>query len=414
MKYKSVYPIIFQRLVFILMVSFCSNLFAQDEAPGIIISCSGDDIHEASVPSNLRIKVSEKTSHFVCTYFDTPSEIQTVINDALAVWEQVLISEVPINLHVYLADLKNETLAQAGSDKVYRNFYGAPLKNVWYPAALAEAISGEPINGDSPDIILNINKNINWILNASSDLPGQGSSNYDLHTVVLHEIAHGVGFLSSFVSHENGTASWGVENQAYCYDSFITDTEERTLIETENYKNSSSGLLDILESNAVYFKIDSGEYQTNRIKLYAPNPFSKGASLSHFSRNSYWPDSRDAIMYSSISGGASYTWPGNATLAVLYQLGWALNNYELGREYPVNPNLPSFDLYPNPVNETLYVKLRNFDVDNYPKYKIWDLNGKILQSGILENEESAINISKLRSGKYLLFTEGLSLPFLKY
>ena len=65
----------------------------------------------------------------------------------------------------------------------------------YYPVALAEKIDGKSLNDDlQGDLELRINSSINWYLGTDGQTP---KSKYDLITVVLHEICHGLGFFDS-------------------------------------------------------------------------------------------------------------------------------------------------------------------------------------------------------------------------
>jgi len=62
--------------------------------------------------------------------------------------------------------------------------------------------------------------------------------------------------------------------------------------------------------------------------------------------------------------------------------------------------IPDFVVYPNPVTDVVHInhRLKNLD------YKIYGIDGKIIQKGPLESDE--INLSHLTSGLYLLQLEG--------
>ncbi len=92
-------------------------------------------------------------------------------------------------------------LGAAGPFQVYA-FDAAPLPGYWYNAALAaKLISLQLSSPDNPDIIAEFNANLgqSGCLDGTHfylGLDGNHGSDIDLYAVFLHELAHGVGFLT--------------------------------------------------------------------------------------------------------------------------------------------------------------------------------------------------------------------------
>lgn len=85
-------------------------------------------------------------------------------------------------------------LGSARPSNFFSAFPGAPDSSLWYTSALANALSGKDLDKANPDIVIQVNANGGW--NTRGDgLPT--SREYDLQSVFLHEIAHGIGFLSN-------------------------------------------------------------------------------------------------------------------------------------------------------------------------------------------------------------------------
>jgi len=89
-------------------------------------------------------------------------------------------------------------------------------------------------------------------------------------------------------------------------------------------------------------------------------------------------------------------------------------------EYPVSTGLQinrekkdDFTIYPNPANNRLNLKL-NTTFSQAPRYKIIDVNGAQVNSGVLKNNQ--IMIEELSKGTYWLTIEGVnqSVSFQKY
>lgn len=401
----------FGRLIFVLLLGV-SRLVAQESAAGPLISCPGHHLPDSSITDlplrNLRI--SERASaKFIPRYFQVPDSVQKVVQAAFEVWNKILISPVPIHIHVHWESLSAGTLATAGSERVYKNFKNAPFRDVWYPSALADALSGESVNGDNSDIVLRINRDASWNLNYNGP---QNFRYYDMLTVVIHEIAHGIGFMSSFELSGTTRVKWGIQNLPFIYDRYIVDVGGNGLVNNRFYTNDSEELLQEVTGNNIFFQIDSGAYQQRKPRLHTERPFAPGASLSHVANNQIFQiDGRDRLMLPTISLGARYNYPGNGILAMLFQIGWALNFYEFEREYGYSTG--SFSLFPNPGTDKVHLRVSNFNPDAAMHYYLLDATGRILNSRQVSTEETEISLKELPAGRYFLRVGEQSLPLLK-
>lgn len=402
----------FGRLVFVLWIAAIFRLEAQESAPGVMISCPGHPFAGASAEElplrHLRMNESP-SARFVPDYFNVPDSVKVVVEAAFEVWDKILISQMPIHIHVYWQSMNSGTLATAGSDRVYKNFKYAPLRDVWYPSALANAITGERINSDNPDIILKINKDANWSLDYDGP---QDFRNYDMLSVIIHEIAHGIGFMSSFEMSGTTRVKWGISNLPLIYDRYMVDQNGNSLVNNRFYTNDSEDLLKEVTEESIFFQVDSGFYSFQRPPLYTGNPFSAGASLSHVAENpSPQADSRDRLMLPSLSRGMRYHYPGDGILAILFQMGWALNFYEFEREYQYVTG--SFALFPNPGTDRVQLKVNRFTPDSEMHYFLLDAEGRVLNSRLISTEETEISLKGLPAGRYFLRVGGHSLPLVK-
>ena len=114
----------------------------------------------------------------------------------LGAFSLCLCSFLPsITIQACWADLgSSTTLGYSGGGSLYRDFTGAPRANTWYGASLANALSGSDLEPGVFDMHITYNQNFAWYYGTDGNTPlGQ----YDLMTVVLHEIAHGLNFSGS-------------------------------------------------------------------------------------------------------------------------------------------------------------------------------------------------------------------------
>lgn len=401
----------FGRLVFILLLGF-SRLAAQESAAGPLISCPGHHFADSSaVDLPLRhLRLNESPSaRFLPSYFNVPDSVRVVVEAAFGVWDKILISRVPIHIHVYWEAMGASMLATAGSDRVYKNFKNAPLREVWYPSALADALIGESVNGNNPDIVLKINSEAGWNLDYEGP---QTFRHYDMLSVIIHEIAHGIGFMSSFELNGSTRVKWGIQNVPFIYDQYMLDQSGNSLVNNRFYTNDSEELLRTVTETNIFFQIDSGAYSQRRPRLHTEKPFSAGASLSHIA-NGQAPqsDSRDRLMLPTLSLGARYHYPGNGILAMLFQMGWALNFYEFEREYGYAAR--AFSVFPNPGTNQIRLKISDFNPDTGMHYYLIDATGRVLNSQQVSREETEISLKELPAGRYFLRVGEQSLPVIK-
>jgi hypothetical protein len=132
---------------------------------------------------------------------------RNLLEHAANIWAPYLISDVTI---VIEADFQNfggtntsATLAGATFYNVHANFTGAPLSDTWYVSALANSLSGFDRDPSSPDLYVTINEDVDSnpaVLGGDGFYYGydhEAGAQIDLLSTLLHEIGHGLGFLST-------------------------------------------------------------------------------------------------------------------------------------------------------------------------------------------------------------------------
>jgi hypothetical protein len=191
----------------------------------------------------------------------------------------------------------------------------------YYPVALAEKIAGVSLNTEAEgDLVLRINSSMNWYLGTDGNIP-PNSQKYDLVTVVLHEICHGLGFFDSM----NGDGTVGYYGSAsipMVYDTFIEDAAGKKLTDTLQYPNYSTQLKAQLTGGQLWFngpvlkKYTSG----SKVKVYAPPVWDNGSSISHLDEESILK--KDALMTPFINYEEVIHNPGKLTMSILGDLGW--------------------------------------------------------------------------------------------
>jgi hypothetical protein len=124
---------------------------------------------------------------------------------AADIWGANLNSTVPVRVDAAFepldCDATGAVLGAAGAYEIYSDFPNAPRATTWYPSALASKLAGLDVTqGQSPHIIARFNSRLGLFPDC---LPGSGfylgldrkfGNDIDLVTVLLHELAHGLGF----------------------------------------------------------------------------------------------------------------------------------------------------------------------------------------------------------------------------
>jgi len=115
-------------------------------------------------------------------------------------------------------------LGSAGAASRIRNHPALPFSNTWYGMALANALAGTDLNAATVEINARFNLSIGspgcletrfWYLGFDNN----HTTGIDLVTVVMHELAHGLGF-QTFTSGSTGEQSSGFPT---IYDRFLRD-----------------------------------------------------------------------------------------------------------------------------------------------------------------------------------------------
>jgi len=137
-----------------------------------------------------------------------------VVERAVAMWAARLDSSVPILVDIRFEELGcddgNVTLAGAFPTSTYGNLLEADADpKLAYVSALANSLVGRDLDPDIAEIELTINSSVDdkakcgWVGGFYYGFDGRAGDATEFLSVVLHEVAHGLG-ISSRVTHETG------------------------------------------------------------------------------------------------------------------------------------------------------------------------------------------------------------------
>jgi hypothetical protein len=261
---------------------------------------------------------------FEVNYHDFSPEAKAAFQAAVDVWSVLISTPVPIKVEAHWKALEDGVLGSARAETFIRDFAPAPAikANTWYPIALANKLNGADLASTDPDIQANFNKNFdNWHFGIDGMTP---PDKYDLMSVVLHELGHGLGFAGS-MNVMGALGSWGFGTGfPIIYDRFVENVLGDSLLNVEIFPNNSAALKGQLTSERLVFDGPKARAANagSPPKLYAPITFEPGSSYSHLNEATFTAGSSSSLMTPQIGRGESIHAPGPIALGLLSDIGW--------------------------------------------------------------------------------------------
>jgi hypothetical protein len=345
-------------IICFLFLSPASSLFSQEaiKKPVVLSNCyAGNKVTRVYVPppkeyySRLN-KKGGATVTVICSGF--PATAKTAVEFAASILQSVLPSDAHITVHATWEKITTaNVLAQASTTALIAGWnIDAQVPYAYYPVALAEKIAGKTLNKDADgDIVLSVNSSVAWYLKTDGNVP---LLKYDLVTVALHEMIHGLGFLDSMTSGLT-TASYGVSGVPMVYDTFIENLAGKRLTDTLSFKNPSSDLKAALTSGYLYF---NGpflyHYSGGRARVYAPPVFDAGSSVSHL--DEYSTLQINALMTPNIDMQEAIHNPGKLTMSILGDLGWKNTRIIHSKPKDTEEHISSLQILASVKSDTTY------------------------------------------------------------
>lgn len=274
-------------------------------------------------PSAFFTKGSKGGGDITVYYTGFSASAKTAFEYAVSILESVLPPDTKLTILASWERLSNSGILANTSISGFAAGWGINALNPleYYPVALAEKISGEALNlPQEADLTMKVNSSISWYFGTDGNTL---STQYDLVTVAIHEICHGLGFFDS-MNTDGTTGYYGLGPMPVVYDGFVENATGQRLTDTLQFSNNSTSLYQQLIGRQLYFNGPLVRKTTNgeKIKLYAPQKWDSGSSVSHFDESLKDENGKNLLMSPYLDLGEAIHNPGKLTLAVLGDLGW--------------------------------------------------------------------------------------------
>ena len=279
-------------------------------------SSTEKQIAKEPIPRTFSVDKALVKSSFIVDFTSTPGIYQPAINEAVDIWSQNFTSQVPVKIKVLWERQSNSgILASASPGKFHSNFKNIPENDLWYASALADALAGEDIEPTIPEITIRINSTNSPMLYLGTD--GKCPSNkYDLVSMILHEMGHGLGFLSNADYDE--LYGYGSIQQPTPFDAYAQNPDGRRLMDLDSPSLELGQALTqpLVWSGANAIRANNG------IKplLYTPSTYEGGSSVSHLDEATFADSERDAVMTPNLKFGEVFHLPGPLLIAMFEDL----------------------------------------------------------------------------------------------
>jgi len=320
-----------------------------------------------------------------------PEDAKKAFMRATKIWSYLFPSPVPINVEAYWSPLEPGILGSARPGGArgggyFQDFKGAPEKKLWYPAALANAINSDKKDLDdvNPEITARFNSNslyVNWYFGLDAK---PAVRQFDFVTAVLHELGHGLGLISQETYNERlKTFS---NNNPTIFSGFVANSAGRRLSDIP----STDSNFESYVTSDLFWVGEKGKSanQNSQIKLFTPDEYKSGSSVSHLDDNIYPKSMPDGLMSSSISTQQAIHDPGPIALAMFEDMRGktpdrALSKVQNLRGVAGNKSVTLFFEAPE---ESMRQEITDYKINIYPGDRV--VNAK----------SSPVTIDKLDAG----------------
>jgi len=284
--------------------------FLQREATQWGSIYGGPTTHVKQSPRE-KVGFIEAKSKFVVNYKNFPEWAKKDFQAAVDVWSANFSSSVPVTIDATWARISSYgVLGSARPGSYFAGFDKAPDSSLWYPSALANALAGKDLDPKQSEIVIQVNSIAEW--NTRND--GLSHPNeYDLESVFLHEMGHGLGFLST--DSYDTFFGYGSIDQPTPFDAYVQVEDGRRLsdLPTPSIELGKALTAPLVWSGPLGIAANDGV----KPLLYTPKKYEEGSSVSHLDEATFSQSQFDAVMTPNLDAGEIFHEPGPLLLAMM-------------------------------------------------------------------------------------------------
>jgi hypothetical protein len=265
-------------------------------------------IAQSSAP---RVDAGKPLSKWNIEFVDVPFDAKDAFQYAVDIWAANFESSVPVEIEIHWEPSTiNGVLGSARPGDYHNSFDGAPDQDLWYPSAIANKLAKKDLAPSKVDIVLRFNSNALWYTNIDGKVP---KLNYDLASTALHEIGHGLGFLSN--AEYDRFFNTGYIIQPTPYDAYVQLADGRRFTDfcARSIDLGRAMTSPLTWSGAAAIKANNDIPP----KLYSPRPYEDGSSVTHLDEDTFNTGSPNAVMTPVLDPGEIFRSPGPVALAMM-------------------------------------------------------------------------------------------------
>jgi len=253
----------------------------------------------------------EKQSTINVNYNNFPDWAKKELQSAVDIWAENFQSKVAITIDATWSSSQSiSVLGSARPGGYFAGFSGAPDSSLWYPSALANALAGKDLDIRSAEMKINVNSRGSW--NRRGD-GAPTTREYDLKSVFIHEMGHGLGFLSN--DSYDSYLGFGSIEQPTPFDAYAQTPDGRRLADLPSPSLELGKALrtSLVWSGAQGIAANGGAKPI----LYTPSTYEEGSSVSHLDEKTYADNALDRVMTPNLEAGEVFVGPGPLLLAMM-------------------------------------------------------------------------------------------------